>query len=461
MGFVMERTPKVSRALMLTLLLAQPIAAQAAPWRVQDELGSDHFILTGQSLARFESLDGQYRQSRGDSEQMLIIRNRILGGLKFGGWTVATEFMDVRQELADERSPISTGMINTLEFVQAYVQYTSNHFFADNDRLMVKVGKQVMDLGGRRLIASTRFRGSENAFAGARVDWNSGSGVDLKAVYFSPVLRLPDDRPSLLKNENEVDEILDQTRFYGGSLSVDVVDKVLNLEVTALKLTEDDTLELATLDRDIATVGGQLRYRPESVPLVAEVEGYYQWGESSISTASTALLDHLAWYGRVDVGWQFEGPMSPRVSVMYDYVSGDRDPNDGENNRFSSLYGIQPPDYGWTGIYGAFVRESLKSPGVRISLSPVNSVSLQFTYRDMSLAAPKDRWVKAGLRDSSGESGSDLGAQLNVKAVWKVIPGNLRIMAGYSNLFAGTFQQNITGKRFDTHYGFIEAIVDF
>jgi len=86
---------------------------------------------------------------------------------------------------------------------------------------------------------------------------------------------------------------------------------------------------------------------------------------------------------------------------------------------------------------------------------------VQATLRNMSLAASRDRWVKARLQDASGAAGNNLGSQLNVKAVWKLIPGNLRLMLGYSQLFAGSYQRTLTGETFDTHYGFIETVVDF
>lgn len=449
------------RAGLLSVMLCVPTVATAAPWRLQDQLDNEHIILRGQSLLRYEALDGQYRRGRGDSEQMLIIRNRLTAGWRQGDWSVVAEFMDARQQLADDSSPISAGMVNTLEFVQTYVQYAPKQAFTDSDSLTLKVGKQVMDLGGRRLIASTRFRGSENAFAGVRADWNSGKGTDITGVYFSPVYRRPTDRDALLDNEREVDEILDQTRLYGASVSRRALNNNLTLEATALQLTEEDTAALASLDRDITTLGGRIIYKLPESPLTAELEGYYQWGDSSISTTSNQLLDHKAWYGHLDIGWQFGGDMKPRLAFLYDYASGDRDPNDNENNRFSTLYGVQPPDYGWTGIYGAFVRENLKSPGLRFNLRPHPRVALQFTWRKMDLAASKDRWVKAGLRDTTGAAGTDLGSQLNFRGVWTVVPGNLRLVAGYSNLFAGDYQENLTQKRFDTHYGFLQAIVDF
>ena len=444
----------------LTLLLLSAENSLAAPWRLQDELNNPHIIINGQSLLRFESLDGQYRSGRGDSEQMLIIRHRLSAGITLGHWSLVTELMDARQRLADSRSPISNGMVNTLEFVQTYVKYRGESVLAAGDSLDLKFGKQVMDLGGRRLIASTRFRGSENAFSGLRADWRSAGGTQLTGLFFNPVHRRPSDRDALLDNQRETDLILSGTRFYGASLKTSPFGEDIALEITGLRLDENSSRRLPTAERDITTFGGRLNYTPPS-PFSLEMEGYYQWGESKLSPTGSQLLDHRAWFGHVDIGWQFEAPMSPKISLLYDYASGDKDPTDGQNNRFSSLYGVQPPDFGWTGIYGAFIRDNLKSAGIRLQLQPHKRFSVQATLRNMSLAASRDRWVKARLQDASGAAGNNLGSQLNVKAVWKLIPGNLRLMLGYSQLFAGSYQRTLTGETFDTHYGFIETVVDF
>lgn len=445
-------------------LAAGTVTAHAgadSPWRIQDQIDNEHLLLRGQSLLRFESLDGQYRQSRGDSEQMLIIRNRLLAGIRFDNWSIVTEFMDTRQRLADERSPISDGMINTLEFVQTYIQFTPSNVFTDGDQLSIKLGKQVMNLGARRLIASTYFRGSDNAFAGVRADWRPTNNTELNAIYFHPVRRLPNNRTSLLNNTRETDDILENTRFYGASLNTSGWAQDLHVEMTVLQLTEDDTPALATFDRDITTLGGRLWYQPKTSPLSVDLDAYYQWGNSSLTTTGGELLDHRAWQTHLDVSWRLNTVMSPQLSLLYDFASGDRNPNDKENNRFSTLYGVQPFDYGWTGIYGAFIRENIDTPGIRLRLKPHQRVNLEFTLRKMRLASARDRWRKAGLSDPSGASGSNLGSQLNVKAVWNVVPGNVKLVAGYSNLFAGTYQEQITGKRFDTHYGFLQAVVDF
>lgn len=235
------------------------------------------------------------------------------------------------------------------------------------------------------------------------------------------------------------------------------------MEFTALRLEENDSKAISTSNFNITTLGGRMSNRPRKGNFYGEVEAYYQWGHSHNSSlgTDTKSLDHKAWYTHLEVGYSFDMSMSPRLQLLYDFASGDKGPSDMENNRFHSSYGVTAFEFGPTGIYGAFARENLKSPGVRLSILPHTTLSVELTLRHMSLASSNDGWAKAKIRDASGDSGSDLGDQLEAKVVWNIMPGNLKIMAGFTNLFSGNFSQRVTGENFDTHYGFLQTIVNF
>lgn len=176
-------------------MLVIPHECFASPWRIQDQIDNQFVKLSGQSLTRYESLKGQYRGMSGDSDQVVVFRNQLKAELIFENLILVGEFMDARQNLADHGSPISTGVVNTAEFIQTYVGYKTNNVFEDNDELSFKLGRQTMDLGSRRLIASTRFRATENTFTGLRLDWNCDD-CNITLFYFFPVFRLPSDASS-------------------------------------------------------------------------------------------------------------------------------------------------------------------------------------------------------------------------------------------------------------------------
>lgn len=434
----------------------------AGPWRIQDSIDSDTFRLSGKSLTRYESLDGQYRGGRGDSDQVVVFRNQLKAQFVFEGFSLVGEFMDARQDRADSGSPISTAVVNTSELIQSYLAYTARNIFGEGDELSFQLGRQTMDMGSRRLIASTRFRATENTFTGLRSDWRSDH-FNATFFYFLPVTRLPSDPESLLDNEHQTDVETSHIRFFGGTLSTPSMLKGWTTELTALKLIEKDSALVPTSNFNITTVGGRIFNAPQKGSFYGEVETYYQWGSSHSSPldSDTRSLDHEAWYGHLGLGYSFDVAMNPRLELLFDYASGDRNPTDGDNNRFHSLYGVTAFEFGPTGIYGAFARENLKSPGVGLTLAPAKDISMEVTMRHMSLASSKDAWTKAKLRDNSGGSGTDLGDQLEAKVVWDVLPGNLKFMVGFTNLFAGDFSENVSGDKFDTHYGYLQTVISF
>ena len=124
---------------------------------------------------------------------------------------------------------------------------------------------------------------------------------------------------------------------------------------------------------------------------------------------------------------------------MFDYASGDRDPDDDGNERFDTLYGARGFDYGPTGIYGALARSNLKSPALRLELELRRDVKAAATYRPAWLASDRDRWTTTAIRDPSGSSGSFIGHQLDGVVEWEILPGNLALEAGLAYLRLGAF----------------------
>ena len=84
----------------------------------------------------------------------------------------------------------------------------------------------------------------------------------------------------------------------------------------------------------------------------------------------------MAGFAHASAGYTFDAAWTPRVRVAWDYASGDADPNDGQNNRFDTLFGARRFEYGPTGIYGAVFRANLNSPEIRLILKPNKQVTI-------------------------------------------------------------------------------------
>jgi hypothetical protein len=148
--------------------------------------------------------------------------------------------------------------------------------------------------------------------------------------------------------------------------------------------------------------------------------------------------------------------------LHYDYASGDRDPNDGSNERFDTLFGARRFEYGPTSLYGAFMRANLNTPALRLELVPAARWDAFVDYRAVWLASDRDEWAGTGVRDPSGDSGSFVGQQVELRVRWRPLPRNLLLEAGYAHLFAGEFideAPNSNGG--ETNYVYSQVLLEF
>lgn len=152
---------------------------------------------------------------------------------------------------------------------------------------------------------------------------------------------------------------------------------------------------------------------------------------------------------------------APRLTLQYDYASGDGDPNDDRNGRFDTLYGARRFEFGPTGIFGVLARSNISSPGGGIELSPRPGWSLMAAYRAAWLASRRDALTTNGVRDPEGESGSFIGHLLETSLRVSLLPGNLGLELGGAHLFAGELLTSQTPAVDDTTYGYVQTTLTF
>jgi hypothetical protein len=275
----------------------------------------------------------------------------------------------------------------------------------------------------------------------------------LRAFYTFPVIRLIDD--SILENKERFDEENEQIRFWGFNYSQALLSTADTGEFFLYGLNEDDVGEIRTKDRELYTFGFRLYRRPIKDHFDYQVESVYQLGESRASNNSNIDLDHWAHFHHGEIGYSFNAPWSPRLIAQYDYASGDEDPNDGDNNRFDTLYGGRRFDFGPTSLFASFARSNIHSPGLRLQLKPCKTVTPMFAIRGYWRATTQDAWTTAGINGDH----SYIGTQMEARVRWDVLPGNLRIESGMAYLFAGDLMDE-AGKVNST-YGYVQGTLKF
>lgn len=444
-----------------------PASAQgpaAAPFRLNPAIGAPGWLTVGGSYRlRYETLDGRFRHGETGSDQILVERLLLQARAQWGHVYAGGELEDSRAQLADAGTHLGTDSVDAFEPLQAYAGVQAQDIFAAGDRLDVEGGRFTMDLGSRRLIARNRFRNTLNAFTGLQARWHGAGGTDVTAFFVLPIDRMPTANAALLDNAVRLDSESWHTRLWGVFVSRPALIGRATGEAYLFGLTDEDRPGHAAIARELYTPGIRIVANPADDAWDYEIEAAMQFGTVQASKTSTRKLDRLAGLLHASVGYRWDAMWKPRLSLEYDYASGDEHPGDGTDNRFDTLYGARRFDFGPTGIYGAFARSNLETPGVRLEIAPSKRLDAMVGYRLFWLASARDAWTTAGLQDASGRAGDFLGEQIEARLRYEVLPGNLELEFGGALMTHGTFQREVSGApaAANSTYGYAAATVSF
>ncbi len=459
-------SPALLAGLLLLFALRPTGPAAAEPWRLDDAIPTDLVSLTVDHRTRYEYLNEQFRVVQvGDADDQVVVLRTLVHGrvMPVEGITIGAEMQDSRAYVTDDTA-LTTTVVNAVELLRAYADLRSEDLMGGD--LRVTGGRITMDVGSRRFVARNRYRNTINGFTGLDVEWQS-KGEDkttYRAFWTLPQFRRPTagDQAALRDNEIEIDrESIDQQ--FWGLFSSSETSSGLGLELFIFGLHERDNDERPSLNRTLFTSGGRLLRKPSPAGLDYTFEFALQWGESRATPASTQPLDHFAYFLHLTGGYTWDAPWQPRLAIQWDYASGDKDPNDDKNGRFDTLFGARRFEFGPTGIYGPFARSNLNTVGLRVQVKPTEKVSGFFAYRAYWLAQKRDRWTTTGVVDPTGQSGSFLGDQIELRIRWRPLPGNVLLETGWAHLFRGQFMKeapNAVATR-DSDYFYTQAVLTF
>lgn len=435
--------------------------ATEGPWRLGSALDLPEWADVGlEHRLRYESLGNNFRTGRPGSDQALALRTSLLGQIKTEPVGLLAEVLDSRQYLSDSGSAIDTTQVDALDLLQAHVAWNAGPLF-NGGKHRIQIGRETLDLGNRRLVARNAYRNTINSFTGVDWLWTGDSDASIRSFAFLPVRRLPEDAPSLLDNQITADTQSFGQQFYGVYATSPRLGIDARVEAYWLGLFEDN--DPSRRHRRLHTTGSRFFRNPKPGQWDFEAEASLQRGSSRSGSSLSADLDHTAWLLQSGAGYTWAARGTPRLGVRVDQASGDRDPNDGRNQRFDTLFGARRFEFGPTGLYGAIARANLRSPEVRASIRPTKTVETTLSHRWIWLESPFDAFTAAGVRDSSGLSGSYVGQQLEARIRWDVIPGNCRLDTGMTTFFKGSFLQNAPNANAngDTLYAWVEWTLTF
>jgi hypothetical protein len=341
----------------------------------------------------------------------------------------------------------AAGGVDALEVAQLYLAWRPKDAFAKGDKLDVTAGRFTIDFGSRRLVARSNFGNTLQQFEGVRGRWENASGLKLDGFYTAPLTRLPSDPASALDNEIEDNRTPADVRLWAAMIQTPVKQfpgGEATIEAYVIGLDEDDEAALPSRNRNIDTWGARLRRAPKAGTLDFDLEAVRQTGTSraTASNADVADLDHDASMFHAEAGYTFDAPWKPRLSVLYDFASGDESPTDLSNNRFDALFGDRAFELGPTSLFNFMQRTNIASPSLRIEAAPDKSQDVLALVRHLQLDEPRDSFGVSNVRDASGASGDDVGAMIELRYRRWLVQDSVRLQIGGAYVFQDDFMEN-------------------
>lgn len=455
-----------------SLPLAAPALAQSDPPARSADARSpfetalgvpENVRVSGSIRPRYESLANQFVAGRTGDDQILNVRSMLKVEVDAGPLTFVGELLDSRLINGDDGGG-AAGEIDTLEPIQLYGKWTSRDAFAPGATLDLKAGRFAMDIGSRRLTARANFRSFVQSFDGVEAVWKTANDMTVRAFAVHPAGRAPSDIASALDNEVRFNPTFDNIAFTGLHLDAPMPHD-LRGEAYVFGLDEDDASDAPSRNRDLLTLGARLFREPSAGVFDLDLEYAHQTGTQRATNAALDItnLDHEASMMHIEGGYTFDAPWSPRVSLVYDYASGDASPTDLDSGRFDALFGDRSFELGPTSIWGALSRNNLSSAGIRVEVEPDSDSDALVMLRQVDLDEARDRFGNSGVVDPTGASGSDVGEQIEVRYRRWLAKDVLRLSFGGAALFNGAFLENApnaTGQG-DAFYGYTELTWTF
>jgi len=207
---------------------------------------------------------------------------------------------------------------------------------------------------------------------------------------------------------------------------------------------------------------GDIRRHTAGVYAAGTLAENWDWAGTLAAQFGTQAGDDIEAYGahaKLGYTWR-ECPWTPRLGGEFAYASGDRDPNDGDNNTFDNLYTCPTSYYGRMNL---FAWRNLMDYMVTFSVKPTKQLTLWVDYHYFTLASDRDAWYwfnhNPQVRDAAGGSGHELGHEIDLLAKWR-LSKNLEFFMGYAFFQPGSFVENTRGPD-NANWGFFQFVYKF
>lgn len=351
--------------------------------------------------SRYERYRDNFLRPAGQGdEDYLLTRTRLFLRVRdiLDPLRLTVELQDARR--AGGEFPRTSGEVDELDVLQAYGELAFDDLLGKRADVRFRGGRMAFEVLDRRLLARNEFRNVNQSYQGARLLIGEDKGpwaLDLFAV--QPVER----------REDEANVATEGQWLYAGILEWRKWSRWVTLQPHYFQLNQ--AARDGRASRLFHTLGLRGYGLVPGTHWDYDLNLNYQFGRDG-------RLDHSAYAWVAEVGYQFEGGWKPRVSTLYAEGSGDQDPKDQQSERFNALFGFNQP---WS-RHGYFSWDNVRTPKLRVEFSPNKRLRFDTALHGWWLQSDQDGWQRAGLRDRSGQSGTYLGHEFDVRARYRMTP---------------------------------------
>ena len=262
-----------------------------------------------------------------------------------------------------------------------------------------RLGRQELQYGKQRLISPLDWGNLRRTFDGVKV---FGATPDWRWDAFAV-------RP-VVNGRRNLDDADEQKDFYG-LYTTWKGSKALAADFHALLLKDNNPTTNSngrTGRRTVYTIGNRLWGKSGSWDY--ETEAAAQFG--------TYAGDRIkAWMATAGFGYTFaDASWQPRLGLLYDYASGDRNPSDGTHSTFNQLF---PLGHAWLGYLDRVGRQNVHAIKAQLKVKPCKKVVAWVDFHTFFADQDRDSMYGANgaaLKSPSGSGSHSYGHELDLTA---------------------------------------------
>lgn len=401
--------------------------------------------LSAEQRIRFESIHDNFRPGR-LSDDITLSRTLLRASYETAQFSLHGELVDSRVWGADEDTPLNTGMVNTLEWVQAYADFSWRG-------LQIQLGQMTRTDDSRRILARNRFRNTTNFFRGIDIT-RATDTIDWRLFYLLPNEALPRNTEALDDGRRKTDRFSTARRVFGAGAKFARHQTQFDLGVIGIR--DRDAHNPVQRGRHLNVLSLKVE-RPEVLAgWHLHSHTLYQWGRVDADAQVEQSSDLRSYMQRLALKTPVDELQRLTLTLSLDVARGDEHPDDGSFDTFDTMYGVQRFEWGPGSLYSALRRANVISPALRLDwrASPYQH---DMTIRPVWLYARRDAWAGSGVRDAAGRSGRYVGTQLDIR-LRRQFGDHFELEVGGAYLKYGSYARRLITHHNSGHtrYGYLQ-----